>query len=240
MTVSTKQGLDFWFLPFVAFLIASGAATGVIASAWICVLCLSHAINKTISRFVSSTDFVSDLILEGLSRLPVLLYFVSVATAAASSSFVAGIGVCVVTSLVQLCRTCEDYLKELLKDSPDDELKRERVHSVMNFQFSVTLLWTATVLLNAWVLPDPEPWAAMALAAALPVLWAGSNDEADEVPRDGTRLLVRSLRVAAALGVTYASVNVYRLNYVLCFTFWALSVHQLLARRTRRGSRLQS
>ena len=114
--------------------------------------------------------------------------------------------------------------------------------SLTHLQFSLSLLWALTTVLNApsllaWsrslplgqLSPDPSLLPALFLAGSLAVTWGGAG-RPNPVLADYGRLSF-AIQFLAVMVVMYGSVSMYRVNYFLCATFAIIAVQQLVPRR---------
>ena len=151
---------------------------------------------------------------------------------------------CFSTLAIELLLALQELLKEVtLGDTvPGDRKKtKEALLNSIHFQFSLSLLWALTAVLNApsllaWsrslplgqLSPDPSLLPSVFMAGSLTVTW-GAGRPIPELCGYGR--LSFGLQFVAVMVVTYGSVSMFRVNYFLCAAFALISVQQLVSRR---------
>ena len=246
-----ESGVDFAVLPILLFFVCIGLVGIVGVAAWACVVVFGNAANKAATTFVAGyvgvqSELLVDVALGGLNKFPFVISGILMAVSAATCG---DVGLCLGTfcNFLHLFDMYKDYLQELLKEAagdmfPGDRKKtKEALLNAVHFQFSLSLLWALTTVLNApsllaWsrslplgqLSPDPSLLPSLFLAGSLAVTWGGAGRPNPVLCGYGP--LSFAIQFLAVMVVTYGSVSMYRVNYFLCVTFALIAVQQLVPR----------
>ena len=243
-----ESGVDFAVLPILLFFVCIGLVGIVSVAAWGCVLVFGNAANAAATRFVAGyagvqSELIVDVALAGLGKFPFVLSGILMGVSAATCG---DVGLCLGTfcNFLHLFDLYKDYLKELLKEAtlPGDRKKtKEALLNAVHFQFSLSLLWALTTVLNApsllaWsrslplapLSPDPSFLPSLFLAGSLAVTWGGAGRPNPVLCGYGRLSL--AIQFLAVMVVTYGAVSMYRVNYFLCATFALVAAQQLVPR----------
>ena len=242
-----ERGIDFGVLPIMMYFISIGFVLILTLSAYMKIIIYGNVMQKFVTKFINSqipvtgvvTEVVTDSVISGLTKFPIILSFLLIIL---GTSTCGTLSLCLGTlfQFLKLFKMYKKYLDWLLKKSIgiEDQISTFEFDQ-FNFQLSLGLLWTLTTVLNvpsllawshdlsftAWPLTlDHSYLTSVIFCLSIPVLWSEScpNKFKTRYSR-----LSYGLQFCSILIVLFGIISLYRINYILSCAMIMLGAHQI-------------
>ncbi|XP_066952739.1 GPI inositol-deacylase [Macrobrachium rosenbergii] len=245
-TVMSNNGESLGILPILMFLGILPITLIIGLVTWGMVILSGNAahsfIVKVLGRSIGGGELVGDVVIAGLSRVPL---FVSVALISLSYSSCGTLALCLSAGFyfIKIFRLYEDYIQTFLtqlipgmRKEADDRKALSSIHFHITLLLLVTLvaafnipaliIWGRSLGHNLQLPEDPSLFVTVSLLSVLCFLWQW---EIPRVDKNYYKYVSHAVRGIAVFTLLFGSIHIYRVPYFLVSALTLMTIHQFLA-----------
>ncbi|XP_068212872.1 GPI inositol-deacylase [Palaemon carinicauda] len=245
-TIMSNNGESLGILPILMFLSILPITVIIGVFSWGLVVLSGNAahsfIVKILGRSIGGGEVVGDVVVAGLSRVPLL---VSVALISLAYSSCGTLALCLGAGFyfIKISRSYEDYIQGLLiklipglRKDEDDKKALSSIHLHITILLLVTLvaafnvpaliIWGRSLGHNLQLPEDPSLIVTVWLLVVLSFLWQWETPRIDRKYYNYVSYAVRGIAVFTLL---FGSIHIYRVPFFLVSALSLMTLHQFLA-----------